>query len=304
MSRYTHKAMDTEFVITLVGDDDRFCAAAATAAFERIDAIESTLTRFNDTSDVAVIAALKPGQVAVVAPETMDVLVASAQVCAATGGAFDPTVGPVMSRLKKCATAWEALTEEELEDAFARGGMQRLVLDVEHRRVAVTPDRLGRETPLELDFGGIGKGYALDECAKLLQGEQFEMSSFLLDAGTSTILARGDDWPLGVGGAWKKRTRLDTVVHLSSGALSGSGFEIQGAHVVDVRHRRAARRWAQTWALCPTSAAVADALSTAALALDAAELESASRALGARVLVAREQKPFMDRFRDPLRWFG
>ena len=297
--------MDTEYSVSFgLKEDAALCAAAATAAFERIDAIESTLTRFNDTSDVAVIAALKPGQVAVVAPETMDVLIASAQVCAATGGAFDPTVGPVMSRLKKCATAWEALTEEELEDAFARGGMQRLVLDVEHRRVAVTPDRLGRETPLELDFGGIGKGYALDECAKLLQGEQFEMTSFLLDAGTSTILAHGDDWPLGVGGVWKKRTRLDTVVHLSNGALSGSGFEIQGAHVVDVRHRRAARRWAQTWALCPTSAAVADALSTAALALDAAELESACRALGARVLVARGQKPLMDRFRDPLRWFG
>lgn len=317
--------MDTEYSVSFgLKEDAALCAAAATAAFERIDAIESTLTRFNDTSDVAVIAALKPGQVAVVAPETMDVLVASAQVCAATGGAFDPTVGPVMSRLKKCATAWEALTEEELEDAFARGGMQRLVLDVEHRRVAVTPDRLGRETPLELDFGGIGKGYALDECAKLLQGEQFEMTSFLLDAGTSTILAQSgrlrpqsesgvggavaptaqeESWPLGVGGVWKKRTRLDTVVHLSSGALSGSGFEIQGAHVVDVRRRRAARRWAQTWALCPTSAAVADALSTAALALDAAELESACRALGARVLVAREQKPFMDRFRDPLKWF-
>ena len=305
MPAFTHKAMDTVWTVTFgTGENAQLCAGAAAAVFARIDALESILTRFSDTGDVAMIAALRPGEVATVCPETMTALEVSARVCAATGGAFDPTVGPVMARLKRCATAWAAVSPDELDDAFARGGMQRLVLDVEHRRVAVTPDRLDRATPLELDFGGIGKGLALDECARLLRGEQFELGSFLLDAGTSTILAHGAVWPLGVGGVWKRRTRLDTVVRLAEGALSGSCFEIQGAHVVDARRRRAAERWAQTWALCPTSAAVADALSTAALALEPAELDRACRELGARVLVARRQAEFTDRFRDPLKWFG
>ena len=299
----SHRAMDTAFTATILSDDAALASSAAEAAFARIDVIEGVLSRFHDTSDVALIAALKPGEVGVVAPETMDALVACARVCAATGGAFDPTVGPVMRRLKKAGMKWNELPKDALDDAFARGGMQRLVLDVEHRRVSVKVDRLGRDTPLELDFGGIGKGFALDECAKVLEGEQFEMTDYLLDAGTSTQLVRGGPWRIGVGGVWKGRTRLETVLELRAGAVSGSGFELQGAHIVDVRRKAAARRWAQTWSRC-ASAAVADALSTAALSMDAAEIERACAALGARVLVARDQNKAMDLVRDPLKWIG
>ena len=296
--------MDTEFSVSFgLHEDARLCEAAAATCFERIDALELLLSRFNDTSDVAVVRGLRPGGVAVVARETMDVLVLSAQVCAATGGAFDPTVGPVMDRLREQGACWEAVAGDVRAEAFARGGMQRLVLDVDHLRVAVKEDRLGRPTPLELDFGGIGKGYALDACGEILRSEQFELSDWLLDAGSSTQLVSGGPWPLGVGGKWKARTRLDTVLRLSDGALSGSGFEIQGQHVVDVRRKGAAARWAQTWSRA-ASAAVADALSTAALALDARELSAACAALDARVLVARGQRPFLDRLRDPLFWFG
>ena len=299
----THQAMNTAFTVTIRSDDAALASSAAEAAFARIDVIERLLSRFNDTSDVACISALTPGEVGVVAPETMDALVTCARVCAATGGAFDPTVGPIMRRLKKSGMKWEELSKEDLDDAFARGGMQRLVLDAEHRRVSVKRDRLGRDTPLELDFGGIGKGFALDECAKVLDGEQFEMTDYLLDAGASTQLMRGGPWRIGVGGAWKGRTRQDTVLELRGGAVSGSGFELQGAHIVDVRRRTAARRWAQTWSRAK-SAAVADALSTAALSMETAEIERACAELGARVMVAHDQKKAMDLFRDPLKWIG
>ena len=264
--------MDTEFTVSFAdGDDDTLCAAAAAAAFARLDELELLLTRFNDTSDVAVIRGLKPEDVAVVARETMDVLAVSAEVCAATNGAFDPTVK-------------------------ARN-FSDLILDVDNLRVAV------RQPDVELDFGGIGKGYALDEMAAVLRSEQFGLNNWLLDAGTSTLLASGGPWPLGVGGRWKTRTRLPTVIRLSSGALSGSGFEIQGAHIFDPRTGQAAERWEQSWARAP-SAAVADALSTAALSLSPDELDAAATALDAAILVARRQKPFMDRFRDPLKWYG
>ena len=299
----THQAMNTAFTVTIRSDDAALATSAAEAAFARIDVIERLLSRFNDTSDVACIAALTPGEVGVVAPETMDALVACARVCAATGGAFDPTVGPVMRRLKKAGMKWDELPKDVLDDAFARGGMQRLVLDAEHRRVSVTRDRLGRDTPLELDFGGIGKGFALDECAKVLEGEQFEMTDYLLDAGTSTQLMRGGPWRIWVGGVWKERTRQKTVLGLRGGAVSGSGFELQGAHVVDVRRKTAARRWAQTWSRA-ASAAVADALSTAALSMDAPEIARACTALTARVLVAHNQQKMMDLIRDPLKWIG
>jgi len=307
--RATHRAMDTAFAVSIVVSTEaekEYARSAAEAAFERIDALERLFTRFDDTSDVAVIRALAPGEVAVVARETMELLAISAKVCAATRGAFDPTVGPVMDRLRASVpggpaprAAWERIDGETLADALARGGMQRLVLDIENCRVSVTPDRLGRATPLELDFGGIGKGYALDACAELLKGEPFSCGAFLLDAGTSTVLAHGGTWKIGVGGTFKERTRRPTTVELSSGALSGSGFDIQGQHVVDVRRGGAAARWAAAWARAE-SAAVADALSTAVLALSSGELRAAADDLCAAVLVARDQAPALDRIRDPL----
>ena len=143
MGRYLHKAMDTEFTLAADGVDETLAASAARACFDRIDALELLLTKFNDTSDVAMIRALKPGAVATVSREIVDLLIVAAHVCEATAGAFDPTV--------------------------ERRNFSDLVIDAAHCRVAVK----GR---VELDFGGIGKGFALDECRKILEGEQFGLT--------------------------------------------------------------------------------------------------------------------------------
>ena len=270
MFRYLHKAMDTEFAVAVNDVDESIAASAAQACFDRIDALELMLSKFNDTSDVAVIKGLSPGEIAVVSRETIDLLVICAQVCAATAGAFDPTTD--------------------------RRNFADLIIDTENCRVSV-------KGVVALDFGGIGKGFALDECRKILEGEQLNLHDWLLDAGTSTVLVSRGPWPLGVGGPFKGRTRLPVVETLSEGALSGSGKEIQGAHIWDVRRGTKETRWEQSWAIAP-SGAVADALTTAALSLQPKELQSAADMLNARILVARRQPKWMDRFRDPLAWYG
>ena len=270
MFRYLHKAMDTEFAVAVNDADESIAASAAQACFDRIDALELMLSKFNDTSDVAVIKGLSPGEIAVVSRETIDILVICAQVCAATAGAFDPTTD--------------------------RRNFADLIIDTENCRISVKGE-------VALDFGGIGKGFALDECRKILEGEQFNLHDWLLDAGTSTVLVSGGPWPLGVGGPFKGRTHLPVVETLSEGALSGSGKEIQGAHIWDVRRGIKETRWEQSWAIAP-SGAVADALTTAALSLSPKELQSAADMLAAHILVARRQPKWMDRFRDPLAWYG
>ena len=260
--------MDTEFAVVVNGADESIAASAAQACFDRIDALELILSKFNDTSDVAVIRGLSPGEVAVVSRETVDILVIASQVCAATSGAFDPTV--------------------------EKRNFSDLIIDTRHCKVSVKGN-------VALDFGGIGKGFALDECRKILESEQFDLHNWLIDAGTSTILVSGGPWPLGVGGPFKERTRLLVVENLFDGALSGSGEEIQGAHIWDVRRGSRQTRWAQCWAAAH-SGAVADALTTAAMSLSPSELQSAAEMLDARILVARRQPKWMDRFRDPLKW--
>jgi thiamine biosynthesis lipoprotein len=186
--------------------------------------------------------------------------------------------------------------------------MSRLVIDTENLLVAVKPDRLGRASPLELDFGAVGKGYALDlACAFLAQDLGF--TDFLMHGGTSTVVARGsmgdgpDGWPVGVGGDWRERAGLDAV-RLKDGALSGSGFEVKGTHVVDVRQGVAAARHAAAWSVAP-SGAVSDALSTAFLGMSWREISSACAAIpGSGALVAREQPAWLDKVRRPVRTCG
>ncbi len=300
--------MATVFELMVVTDDAQLAQSAAYSVFQKVDKLEELLSRFLDAGEVALISRLKPGQTFRVAPETMDLLLIATRVCAATQGAFDVTVGTVMDVLREVKHRWQALTPQEREGALAACGMNRLIIDTQNLLVAVKPDRLGRETPLELDFGAIAKGYALDVACGMLEAD-WDFKDFLMHGGTSTVLARGSmgdglpGWPVGVGGDWRERAGLDNV-RLIEGAVSGSGFEVKGAHVVDVRRGIAAARHPAAWSYA-TSAALADALSTAFLGLGWKEIEAACAAVpGSGALVAREQPVWMDKVRRPVRVCG
>jgi len=306
--KYEHEAMTTYFEVMVACDDERMAQSGAYAVFQKIDRLEDVFSRFLEVSDVAMIRGLKPGQVCTVTPETMDVLLIATEVCAATRGAFDITVGSVMDALRDVKNRWVALTEEERSTALSACGMNRLIIDKDNFMVSVTPDRNDGELPLELDFGAIGKGYVLDVARKILI-DDWEFDNFLIHAGTSTVIAHGsmnqdeNGWPVAVGGDWQKRAGLDAV-RLSEGAVSGSGFDVKGAHIVDVRHGVAAAQYAATWSYAPT-AALSDALSTAALGLSWKEIQAACAAIpGSGVMAIREQAEWLDKFRKPARFCG
>ncbi|MFO7936035.1 MAG: FAD:protein FMN transferase [Kiritimatiellia bacterium] len=305
--KYEHEAMSTGFELMIKTGEEALAQSAAWTVFQKVDRLEKLFSRFMEGSDACIISRLKPGETYKVSPETMDLLLIATDVCAATDGAFDVTVGSVMDLLRDVKHRWKALSKEELDNALAACGMNRLIIDRENFLLGVTPDRTGGKQPTGLDFGAIAKGYALDVVARMLI-EDWEFDNFLIHAGTSTVIAHGsmDDkpgWPVSVGGEWQKRAGIDAV-RLNGGALSGSGFEVKGAHVVDVRKGVAAVRYPAAWS-CASSAAVADALSTAVLGLNWKEIVSACDAIpGSGVMTVRGQPEWMDRFRRPVRICG
>ena len=305
--KYEHEAMTTYFEVMIACDDAELAMSAAHMVFQKVDRLEDVFSRFLDISDVAMISGLKPGETCTVTPETMDVLLIATEVCAATQGAFDITVGSVMDVLRDVKNRWGALTEEERSTALDGCGMNRLVIDRDNFLVSVTSDRSGGELPLRLDFGAIGKGYVLDVAKRILI-EDWEFDNFLIHAGTSTVIAHGsmgenNGWPVAVGGDWQERAGLDAV-RLSKGAVSGSGFDVKGAHIVDARRGIAAAQHAGAWSYAPT-AALSDALSTAALGLNWKEIQAACAAIpGSGVMAIREQAEWMDKVRRPVRVCG
>jgi thiamine biosynthesis lipoprotein len=238
---FTHHAMATEFQVRIAGEEKTYAAQTAQAAFVLTDKLESSLSRFKPNSDICQIAQLAPGEKLRVSEPVFACLEIAKKMELATRGAFSISAAALQSQPEQ--PRWTLLKEQ----------------------FSIRCDG-GR---LEFDLGAIGKGFALDRMAEVLR--EWSCESFLLVAGGSSILA-GDavsgtaGWLCGLADDHSSRR-----YRLKNCSLSGSGLAVKGPHILDPRTGKPALRQNRTWALSEM-AAESDALSTACMVLDEADL--------------------------------
>ena len=268
--RFSHRAMATEFTISVYTPDvDRRredFERVVREAFDVIDDIEARLSRYRPDSQVSYInnrAAQEPVQVSADILDLFDVV---QDVHRQSKGAFDPTVGPLLKVWGFYRQTGTLPTQEALDDALTLVGLNKVVIDRENRTVSFLTKGM------MLDFGGVAKGFALDQASRVLRRHGVDTAA--LDAGTSTVVVLGA--PPGRAG-WTVRLRhpynteryIATVV-LSDVSFSSSGLgerfvEIEGkryGHIFDPRSGLPVDGKATAAALAPTGA-LSDALSTA-----------------------------------------
>ncbi|MCB1099467.1 MAG: FAD:protein FMN transferase [Verrucomicrobiae bacterium] len=259
--------MATTFQIVVVSDDEEEAQFATDAAFREIDLIESELSRFRPGSDIARLNAAAIGEEIYVGPAACDCLMLARDVAQVTGGAFDITIGPLFKLWRDAGS--REVSEEDLAKARASCGWQHLEV------TPYGPTAKKNIDGMHIDLGGIGKGYALDQAAELLL--DWDIEDALLSAGGSTVLAFGtapdgaDGWPVQVGPADQAPTLLT-----DGNSVSGSGFEVQGEHIIDPRSGRPCPMTDTSrpiiWAQAP-NATLSDALSTAFMVMSKQEIE-------------------------------
>ncbi len=246
--RFSHAAMATVFEVHCVHADARYAGQAAQAAFDEVDRLERELSRFVGNSDISRINALSAGGSTRVSPSALECLQIARALYDLTSRAFDVSLG----------TGLESLDLDP--DAFA-----------------VHADADG----VRVDLGGIGKGYAVDRMAEVM--EEWEVPRALVHGGFSSVLAleappAGAGWPLTLSAPSPGPQEVLARLSARQVALSASGTQ-KGAHIVDPRTGRPVRDRA-VWVSLPRptpetateptvarSAAVAECLSTAFMVL-------------------------------------
>lgn len=270
---------------------------AVDAALRSVDETMSTfrgqseLSRFNDSR----------GTRFELSPDMLAIFSLARDVNAATRGAFDVTVGPLVD-------AW----------GFGPGRHERVVADAERRRLErqvgmelleLDPRRgtLAKAHPrVRADLSGIAKGYGVDKAAQAL--DALGLEHYLIDAGgevrTRGRNAAGRPWQVAIEQPVPGVRRPRYVVPLSNAAIATSGdyricFERDGqrySHEIDPATGRPIDGRLASVSVVARTGALADALGKLiVLGPDAGYERAAALGLAAHFIVREPGGALRDR---------
>lgn len=255
-------SMGTLVTVTGVHPSADVLEEAAAAAFAEMDRVVDLLNRYDSSSAISYLNA--EGAIRGAPPELTRVLGRALFHHGASGGAFDPTVQPVVDLLRAGGGSGSALA-----DALARVGAEGVHL---HQRGA----RFTREG-MGVTLDGIAKGYVVDRMARVLEDRGVE--HFLVNAG-GDIRARGsredgEPWRVGVQDPTGHGVLPDEIALSGMAVATSGGYEIrfdpEGVHhhIVTPASGASPHHVRSTSVLAPT-ALDADALATALFVLEPA----------------------------------
>ncbi len=241
---------------------------AAIEALNRIEHLEHILSVYLPNSDVSNLNRFAFHKPQTVCNDIANLLKIAFDVHQMTLGAFDVTAASLTEAWGFARRQGAMPTSSQIADALKQIGMDKIMLDSENRSVQY------RTEGIKINTGGIGKGYALDRAADIL--ERHQVDDYLIHGGHSSILAKGDrhdlqrqdGWVIAVSHPEQPKYVLGSLV-LRNKALGTSGpanqfFYYNGVrygHIIDPRNGWPAQGMLSITVL-HSSAAYADALAT------------------------------------------
>jgi thiamine biosynthesis lipoprotein len=244
----------------------------AESAFREIARLEDVLSSWDPASEVTRLNASAGRGPQPVSLDLARVAEESVALCTTTGGAFDPSVGPLLR-------AWGFYTESPgMPDpathtaAASHVGCDRVSVQRDPWSIALTDGAA-------LDFGGIGKGYAVDRALAILRARGVTRAK--LDFGSSSLGFVGSvdgGWPVVIADPLDRDEPLLSF-RIAEGAVSTSSqrersFEQDGrrfGHIFDPRAARPVESRLFSVTVVAPLGSTADALSTALFVMGATE---------------------------------
>lgn len=232
--------MGTRANLVLYAEGDQSANQAAEEAFDRMNAIEETISDWLIESEVSKLRSLPRGEKVILSDDLNRILSLSLDISRESDGAFDITCGALTSLWREARRTGPLPSDDEITALMPSVGWNRLIHSEENGVWTIAVDQNG----LWLDFGGIGKGYAADEALKVLASHGIERA--LVELGGD--MAIGSPPPGKVGWVVAGPSETDPLVLWNCGvATSGSTdqfIESDGqrwSHLLDPRTGQAVR---------------------------------------------------------------
>lgn len=223
--------MGTLARVTLYASDEQTAKGAFRAAFDRIHALDEILSDYRPDSELNEIARTAVRHPVRVSDDLFAVLSASQELTKATHGAFDVTQGPVIRLWREARKTGRLPDPAALRHATLLGGYRKLHLDARSRTVML--DIAG----MQLDVGGIGKGYAasaaLDALSRL--GIERALVAVSGDLAFSAAPPGQRGWRIKVPSSDRLLAGVPATLEMCNAAVSTSG---NSAQHVDIGGRR------------------------------------------------------------------
>ena len=259
-------AMDTLMDFSAYADESLLAEAR--------DIVMDIEKRVSVTDENSELYALNRDGGGTVSPETAALLDTALSLCRLTGGAFDVSVYPVVR-------AWGFTTGEYRVPSFDETAA--LSERVDYARIRVNGDSVTLPDGMEIDLGGIAKGYAGREAASYLRAHGVTSALLNLGGNVQTVGSKPD------GSAWRVAVRdpLNETAYAGvaevrdKAAVTSGGYERcftadDGQtywHIMDPATGRPARSGLLSATVIADDGALCDALSTALFVMGAEQAE-------------------------------
>ena len=262
------QAMATRFELVIYGDDAVRMRAAGEEALSEIARLDSQLSFYNPASEISFINLHAANGPVKVEPRLFHLLADCRSLTELTRGAFDVTIGPLVSLWRHAGADGRTPSGTEIVALTNAIGMTRVELDESNFTVHF------QNSCIEIDLGAYAKGYAINRAIELLR--EAGIKDALLHGGTSSVFAMGAppderSWRIALHESLRGSSD-EMVIELSNSALSvsavhGRSFVVDGesyGHVIDPLTGRPVAGAVATAVIGP-SPAICEALSTALL---------------------------------------
>jgi len=232
--------MGLPFRVVLYAGTMEQASAAATAAFARISQLNEILSDYDAGSEVSRLSRTSGSNLWVhVSADLWHVLYRARRMGARTAGAFDPSVGPVVNLWRKARREQRLPDPNRLRLALAAVGYEKIRLNRWRHTVRLTAPNM------RLDFGGIAKGYAIDQALATVtrHGIRAALVAGGGDMAVSEPPPGRHGWRVQIGDYDNANPGMVRTVEIANQALTTSGdtfqfVEIEGvrySHIVDPR---------------------------------------------------------------------